>query len=153
MGTKALLSVLVLVSFAAAQHPGPAQRAAKRLEGTWVVVSDQEAAVVLGDEYQKGARWVIKDGKIVLAGDRKRKEEHRVCRFYTVNPTRNPAGIEIVWLEPLGCVPLSVQSGVYVLDGDRLRLYLANLNDPQPVRFPRRPKFTQPVLTLQRVRR
>jgi uncharacterized protein (TIGR03067 family) len=150
-----LLAVLVCLSPAAAQHPDATQREARRLEGVWVVVSDQGMNPVLDDVYVKGARWKIDAGQITFERELKQKPEERPWRFYRVDVTRNPRTIEVTLFVNQGRIALFSQRGLYVLEGDRLKLYLADVNAEQPVRFPRQPKELDqhPVLTLQRVRR
>src|SRR4051794_39466507 len=109
MRTLALVSVLVCLSPAAAQHPDAAQREARRLEGVWVVVSDQGMNPVLDEVFVKGARWFIDAGQITFERERKQKPEECPWRFYRVDPTRNPRGIEVTLMVNRGRIPLAVR--------------------------------------------
>lgn len=146
MRRSLLLSALFAVGFA----PLPFPKAGKPLSGqgitgSWAVVDDGGENPVRPDGHAKGARWTFDDGGSLVIGDSKEGRHYRLNEgTITVSITPAPA-----WIGPAAII----QYGLYEVDGDRLRVFLASPGAGQPKAFPKEGGPEQyRVLTLERVR-
>jgi uncharacterized protein (TIGR03067 family) len=107
------------------------------LRGVWVVTDDGGANPVRPDGHAKGTRWVFEAGRLTVGDEAKQPEPDRVVRTYTTDTSKNPRTIDVHLGPPARIGPAAyVQHGIYELDGDRLKLFLAMLNRDRPTAFP-----------------
>jgi uncharacterized protein (TIGR03067 family) len=107
----------------------------KLLVGIWRVIND--------DGMRQGETWIIREDRILIGADDK------LLRFYHLAPAKNPKHIDITVMEQPDGQPVSVEKGIYVLDGDELRLCLGAPGQPRPNAFPHKEKPGE-VLLLKR---
>lgn len=122
------------------------------LDGSWVVVDDGGENPVRPSGHVKGTRWTFDNGSLEFSTDR----EDGPGRFYDLGVKGGVKTIELtltpkrVW----SGTPLIGERGVYAIDGDRLRIYLAPLWLEKPKVFPKPGGEAQcRVLVLERAKK
>jgi uncharacterized protein (TIGR03067 family) len=107
--------------------------------GNWFIMNE--------DSGRKGEMWVIYEDWIVMhAKDGGANAQHY---SHQLDAGKNPKQIDIAATSGNGPTPFKIMKGIYVLDGDELRLCLGGVNQDRPVAFPEKPKPGE-VLILQR---
>jgi len=93
-----------------------------KLQGAWSVISAEHGGTPVPEEK-------IKDGKLVLAGDRFtwKTGDQTAEGAYTVDATKSPRQITLSHNE-------NTLSGIYVLDGENLKLCVSHGSD-RPTEF------------------
>jgi hypothetical protein len=151
------LAFLLAAGFAPVPLPKPSPPSAadsglKAMVGVWVIVDDGGENPVRPEGHAKGTRWTFGDGgSLEFSDDRK----DGVGRYYRLGKSGAVKTIELtvtpkrVW----DGQALFVQHGVYAIDGDRLRIYLAPRWLEKPEAFPKPGGEAQyRVLVLKRVK-
>jgi uncharacterized protein (TIGR03067 family) len=149
------LALTSLVGCSANKDAG--DRDVKQLEGAWKVVSLTSGAE--GDAPQE----MIRDMIVVIKGDKwttisrgQASEEN-----FKLDTAKNPQTIDLTRTPIVGVVsdrehPVrpevnrEILPGIYDLDGDRLRICLANPGEKRPSQFPGKPQAGLVVLVLER---
>ena len=127
----------------------PAADPAKdKLQGTWVVTDDGGENPVRPGGHARGTEWVFDNGALTFSDDpkdgpgRSYKADGNTIEV-TITPQKagfGPAGF--------------VQYGLYEVDGDKLKFYLAPLGKDAPKAFPKEGGAEQyRVLTLEKVKK
>jgi RNA polymerase sigma factor (sigma-70 family) len=118
--------------------PPPAKTDRERMLGNWFVMNE--------DSQRKGEMWVIYDDWILMHAKNGGVNAHHYS--HRLDASKNPKQIDIhetVYNGP----NVGVIKGIYVLDGDELRLCLGEKGNDRPGAFPEKPKPGE-VLILQR---
>jgi RNA polymerase sigma factor (sigma-70 family) len=110
----------------------------ERMVGNWFIMND--------DSGRKGEMWVITEDTILMHAKNLGVNAYRY--FHRVDAAKTPKQIDITVKKVKG-QSVGVIKGIYVLDGDELRLYLAAQGKDRPAAFPDKPKPGE-VLILQR---
>jgi RNA polymerase sigma factor (sigma-70 family) len=110
----------------------------ERMVGRWVIAND--------DSGRKGEIWRIGMDEIVMHPDLRglRILKH----FHRLDATKNPKQIDIT-VKKMNDEFVGAIKGIYVLDGDELRLCLDQVGKERPTAFPEKPKPGE-VLILHR---
>jgi uncharacterized protein (TIGR03067 family) len=133
--------MLLVAGLSAAADPQKEQQTVndrERLQGTWQLVSGERHGKPLPDE-------VVKQVTLVFAGDKlttRKKSGASEARF-TLHPDTKPAGID---LDMDGSVGL----GIYLLEGDRLKLAHVEVGEPRPTGFTGKENPQGTLLILER---
>jgi uncharacterized protein (TIGR03067 family) len=96
------------------EKPADAAKDEKRFEGEWAVVSQKYKGKDVDPAELKDMRFVFK-GKTVALIDR------GVRANWTIDPTKNPKHLDLVYTDPEPVEGLTVH-GVYEFEGDTLRI-------------------------------
>ena len=107
---------------------------ADEIEGTWTVVND--------DGFRKGEKWVIAGGQI------REGEGDKIFRFYKLDPSKTPKCIDVTLMGQPDGQALAILTGIYSLEDDQLKVYLAFSGKERPTAFPQ--KTGPNVLILKR---
>src|SRR5262245_44119464 len=121
MRTTTLLSLILLVGFAAADEADPKtalRKEMKQLQGTWKVVSIVQSGKELPQE-SLGETVTFKDGTLTMKG---RGEEEPETHQFRLDPSCTPRVIDIDESGKDFKDASSVIEGVYALDGETLKL-------------------------------
>jgi len=106
--------------------------------GNWFIMND--------DSQRKGEMWVVtKDSILMHAKHGGLNSQHYAHRL---DASKNPKQIDIT-VSRVNGPTVGVIKGIYVLDGDELRLCLGEIGKDRPAAFPKKPKPGD-VLVLQR---
>jgi uncharacterized protein (TIGR03067 family) len=125
-----------------AQAKQPAQTDQERIVGSWVIVNE--------DSKRKGEPWIINKDKLFMHANYENPNDFGGYRInprgfvYRLDAGKTPKQIDIGVAE--GFVRIK---GIYVLDGNELRLCLAQPDKDRPAAFPEKPAPGE-VLILQR---
>lgn len=116
----------------------PAKSDRERMAGNWFIMND--------DNMRKGEMWAIDEDSILMHA----KSSTPITRRYVhrLDTGRDPKHIDIT-VTLLNGSPVGVIKGLYVLDGDELRLCLGDLGKDRPAAFPKKPGPGE-VLIFQR---
>jgi RNA polymerase sigma factor (sigma-70 family) len=116
----------------------PAKTDQELMVGAWFIVNE--------DSGRKGEEWWIGTGAIVMQPN---LWGFRIVKhLYRLDTTKNPKQIDIT-VKKMNDEYVGVMKGIYVLDGDELRLCLGQTGKDRPAAFPEKPKRGE-VLILQR---
>jgi uncharacterized protein (TIGR03067 family) len=148
---KALLFAVVLASASDTPKAAAAGDDAKKLQGTWRVTKfvDQGEVSAPAEE--------IKDFTFEFRGDRvtvrKAKDDPGRQMKYTLNPAKDPKGIEIAQGERAG-----VSEGIYKLAGDTLTLCVVGGKRggkvaPRPAEFKASKRDKYSLFVLEKVKK
>lgn len=108
-----------------AKEAQPDKTDRERMVGNWFIMNE--------DSMRKGEMWVITEDSILMhAKDLGLNIHHYAHRLDT---SRNPKEIDITVTR--GSLVIGIIKGIYALDGEELRLYLAELNKDRPAEFPK----------------
>jgi RNA polymerase sigma factor (sigma-70 family) len=131
--------------------PQPAKTDRERMVGNWLIINE--------DSQRKGEMWVITEDSILMYTKELAAKAHQYSPpplganahhyTYRLDAGKNPKQIDITATIVNGPTPFVVIKGIYVLDGDELRLCLGEMNKDRPAAFPEKPKLGE-VLVLQR---
>lgn len=128
-----LLTALAAGFFVAADDPSEdaAKAEAKKLHGTWVVVSVEGDGEKVPTEIlrKEAVRFVIAPDGITIKVDGEIKAEDR----YTLNPKADPKTIDLSGKEGRKAL------GIYSLEGDRLRICWTERGETRPREFATKP--------------
>jgi uncharacterized protein (TIGR03067 family) len=126
-----LLAMLVGTTLAGqmqANEERPDKGDQERMMGNWHIVND--------DSLRKGEMWVISKDRILMhaknLGANSQEYSHRL------DAGKDPKQIDITVTKVNG-PPIGVIKGIYALDGDELRLCLAEMGKDRPAAFPEKP--------------
>jgi uncharacterized protein (TIGR03067 family) len=118
--------------------PQPAKTDRERMVGNWFIIKD--------DSLRQGEMWVITEDSILMypnyGGAIANHYAHRL------DASKNPKQIDIT-ISRINGPTVGVIKGIYVLDGDELRLCLGEMGKDRPADFPEKPKPGE-VLVLRR---
>jgi uncharacterized protein (TIGR03067 family) len=118
--TCALVLALALVTPAA---PGGGEKDdAKKLRGTWTLVSGEDQGKPVPPEKLKGNLVAISD-KTIVANDRDNKK--LFVMTYKLDPSQKPPAIDMTIIEGDASQKGKTAKGIYELKGDTLRLAYA----------------------------
>jgi RNA polymerase sigma factor (sigma-70 family) len=125
-------------SLPAQPTPPAAKTDRERMVGNWFIMND--------DSLRKGEMWVITEDSILMHA----KNLGLITRHYAhrLDASKNPKQIDIT-VSRINGPTVGVIKGIYVLDGDELRLCLGEMGKDRPAVFPERPRPGE-VLILQR---
>jgi uncharacterized protein (TIGR03067 family) len=155
LGASRFARLVVLERMRAEKEQDP-RAEVRRLEGLWMVVNTSPHEVVLPESQQRGAEWIIEGESITFGSELKLPEKDRLGRYFRVGAVNGRRWIEVS-LFPRRTVDggsaICVQRGLYVLEGDQLRLYLAGAGEKQPMAFPAERGLAEKVLLLKRAKR
>jgi uncharacterized protein (TIGR03067 family) len=120
------LALVAAAAGHAAARPGGPPREAKKLQGTWVVLS----ATLDGRDVTdlKGGRVVIAGDKLTIRPESGMDEEEFT---FTVDPTRKPKAMRLAFVKTPSKAAAHV---IYDLDGDDLKFVLGQ-PDKRPTEF------------------
>jgi uncharacterized protein (TIGR03067 family) len=113
----------------------------ERIQGTWRLASGERQGQALPDEVVRGV-------SLVFAGDMlatKTKDRATEARFRLI-PETQPKGIDLDMGGAVG-------QGIYLLDGDDLKLAHGSVGDPRPSGFDAKDGPPSTILVLERVGR
>ena len=121
-------------------HPKqqPAKTDQERMVGNWFITNDESM--------RKGEMWVITEDSILMHAKHGGANAHHYAHRLDASKTRKQ--IDITVSRAKGRT-VGVIKGIYVLDGDELRLCLGEMSTDRPAAFPEKPKPGE-VLILQR---
>jgi uncharacterized protein (TIGR03067 family) len=157
MGCR-LPAIVVVGALLAADNPArdPAEHERKQLEGTWEVVAFEEhGETVPRESYQFTAK--IRAGRFAL-------EARRMLLFFAVggeltgtyrlDPSKKPRAIDFEY-EDVGAEPgagrrRTTVRGIYLLDGDTLKICKDMSGQQRPREFKTEPGSSKVVLVLKR---
>jgi uncharacterized protein (TIGR03067 family) len=122
----------------AQQTPQPAKTDRERMVGNWFIVND--------DSQRRGEMWVITEDSILMHA----KDGGAIAHHYAhrLDESKDPKQIDIT-VSLIKGPTVGVIKGIYVLDGDELRLCLGEMGKDRPAAFPEKPKLGE-VLVLRR---
>ena len=120
---------------APAPHEQPAKTDRERMVGNWFIMNE--------DSGRKGEMWVITEDSILMGAN------DQLLNFLRLDAGTSPKQIDITIMAQPDGQPVAIIKGIYVLDGDELRLCLASVGKDRPTAFPEKPKPGE-VLVLQR---
>jgi uncharacterized protein (TIGR03067 family) len=120
--------------------PQPAKTDRERMVGNWFIIND--------DSQRRGEMWVITEDSILMYA----KHGGAIAHHYAhrLDESKNPKQIDIT-VSLIKGPTVGVIKGIYVLDGDELRLCLGEMGKDRPAAFPEKPKLGE-VLVLRRER-
>jgi uncharacterized protein (TIGR03067 family) len=118
--------------------PKPPKTDQERMVGNWFITND--------DSGRKGEMWVITADTILMHA--KNLGVNAVKYFHRVDAGKTPKQIDIT-VKKVNGQSVGVIKGIYVLDGDQLRLCLGGVDKDRPAAFPDKPKPGE-VLMLHR---
>ena len=101
----------------------------QRMVGNWFITN--------ADSQRKGEMWVITEDSILMHA--KSLGLNYNCYAHRLDASKNPKQIDITVSRIKG-KDLGVIKGIYVLDGDELRLCLGAMDKDRPAAFPEKPK-------------
>jgi RNA polymerase sigma factor (sigma-70 family) len=116
----------------------PAKTDQEHLVGNWFIMND--------DSLRKGEMWVITEDSILMHAKSGGLNTHHYG--HRLDASKNPKQIDITVTRGNG-PPVGLIKGIYLLDGDELRLSLGAIDKERPVAFPAKPGPGE-VLILQR---
>jgi RNA polymerase sigma factor (sigma-70 family) len=116
----------------------PAKSDQERMVGNWFIMND--------DSMRKGEMWAIDEDRILMRA----KDSSPITKQYVhrLDAGKDPKQIDVTVTQIKGPT-VGVIKGIYVLDGDDLRLCLGDMGKDRPAAFPKKPGPGQ-VLILQR---
>jgi uncharacterized protein (TIGR03067 family) len=124
-----------------AKEKPPAKTDRELMVGNWYITNEDSGR-------RKGEMWVIYEDWILMnAKDGGANTGHYSHRL---DPSKNPKQIDISETSYNGPNP-GVIKGIYILEGDELRLCLGEKGKDRPAAFPEKPKFGE-VIVLRRER-
>jgi uncharacterized protein (TIGR03067 family) len=127
---------LIAGLLAAMPNEAAIQKEQAKFDGTWVVTNDES--------FRKGETWIIEGGRI------REGKEDKVYRFFSLQPWKKVAEIDVtVMPQPDGAI-LFQQKGIYRLEGDELRVYFAAPEKARPAAFPKKPDGNLLILKRQK---
>jgi RNA polymerase sigma factor (sigma-70 family) len=115
----------------------PAKTDKERMVGNWFITND--------DSMRKGEMWVIDEDSILMHAKDLTPIIHRYA--HRLDAVKDPKQIDITVTRVNGPL-VGVIKGIYVLDGDELRLCLGEMGKDRPAALPIKPKPGE-VLILQ----
>jgi uncharacterized protein (TIGR03067 family) len=120
--------------------PQSAKTDRERMVGNWFITND--------DSQRKGEMWVITEDSILMHA----KDGGAIAHHYAhrLDESKNPKQIDVT-VSLIKGPTVGVIKGIYVLDGDELRLCLGEMGKDRPTAFPEKPKLGE-VLVLRRER-
>jgi RNA polymerase sigma factor (sigma-70 family) len=116
----------------------PAKTDQERMVGSWFITNE--------DSKRKGEIWVISKDRILMGANRLGGIAN--LHFHRLDAGKSPKQIDITVTLVKGRV-IGIIKGVYILEGDKLQLCLAAMNEDRPTVFPRTPGAGE-VVILQR---
>jgi uncharacterized protein (TIGR03067 family) len=118
--------------------PQPAKTDRELMLGNWYIMNE--------DSQRKGEMWAIDEDSILMHA----KDLTPIIQRYAhrLDASKNPKQIDIMVTRVKGPL-VGVIKGIYVLDGDELRLCLGEMDKVRPAAFPAKPAPGE-VLILQR---
>jgi RNA polymerase sigma factor (sigma-70 family) len=116
----------------------PAKSDQERMVGNWFIMND--------DSMRKGEMWVIDEDRILMHAKNSSPITNRY--FHRLDAGKDPKQIDIT-VTPVNGPPVGIIKGIYLLDGDELRLCLADMGKDRPAAFAKMPGPGE-VLILQR---
>jgi uncharacterized protein (TIGR03067 family) len=119
-------------------NPQPAKTDRERMVGNWFIIND--------DSQRKGEMWVITEDSILMHAKHLGVNAHHYA--HRLDASKTPKQIDIT-VSRVNGPTVGVIHGIYVLDGDELRLCLGEMSKDRPAAFPEKPKPGE-VLILQR---
>jgi len=121
-------------------HPKqqPAKTDQERMVGNWFITNDESM--------RKGEMWVITEDSILMHAKHGGANAHHYAHRLDASKTRKQIDITV---SRANGRTVGVIKGIYVLDGDELRLCLGEMSTDRPAAFPEKPKPGE-VLILQR---
>jgi len=111
----------------------------ERIQGTWRLASGERQGRAFPDE-------TVRDVSLVFAGDSlatRMKDRTTEARFKLI-PSTQPKGIDLDMGEAVGL-------GIYLLDGDDLKIAHGAVGDPRPSGFDANDGPPSTILVLKRV--
>jgi RNA polymerase sigma factor (sigma-70 family) len=122
-----------------AKGENPAKSDRERMVGNWFIMNE--------DSGRKGEMWVIYEDWILMHAKDGGANAHHYS--HRLDAAKSPKQIDISATFVNGSTPFKIMKGIYVLDGDELRLCLGGVNQDRPAAFPEKPGAGE-VLILQR---
>ncbi len=119
-------------------QPKLAKTDRERMVGNWFITND--------DSLRKGEMWVFTEDSILMYA--KNGGANGQLYSHRLDSDKDPKQMDITVTRVNGPV-IGVNKGLYVLEGDELRLCVAAVGKDRPVAFPEKPKPGE-VLVLQR---
>ena len=116
----------------------PAQSDQERMAGNWFIMND--------DSMRKGEMWAIDEDNILMRA----KDSSPITKRYVhrLDAGKDPKQIDVT-VTLVNGPPVGIIKGIYLLDGDELRLCLGALGKDRPAAFPKKPGPGE-VLIFQR---
>src|SRR5262249_24554123 len=118
--------------------PPPAKTDRERMVGNWYITNE--------DSQRQGEMWVVTEDSILMHAKHLGAIAHRYT--HQLDASKDPKQIDITVTRVKG-ETVGVMKGIYVLDGDELRLCLGEIGKDRPTAFPEKRKPGE-LLVLQR---
>jgi uncharacterized protein (TIGR03067 family) len=118
--------------------PQPAKTDRERMVGNWFIIND--------DSRRKGEMWVITDDSILMYANYGGLNAYHYA--HQLDASKDPKQIDIT-VSRVNGQAVGLIKGIYVLEGDELRLCLGEMGKDRPAAFPDKPKAGE-LLVLRR---
>ena len=127
VGLVVLVLVLPVLAVLGQGKDDP-KKDAERLEGTWLVVESERNGQKQPEEQTKKLKMIFNKDRYIIQVDENTKEA-----TFTIDPTKKPKTIDVVPLD--GEDKGKTIPGIYMLDGDKLKLCFADKTPDRPKEF------------------
>jgi uncharacterized protein (TIGR03067 family) len=144
LNTCRLLGIGVLLSLALSAGAGQENRDLEKLQGTWKVLAANEAGKTLPPSRVKASRLVVTGNTMKVHEPEKVREMTFVLR-----PTKEPAEIDMAISQNKG--KGDTAAGIYLLEGDLLKICFALPGKARPTNFTPAPGSGEMLFVLKRM--
>jgi uncharacterized protein (TIGR03067 family) len=115
------------------------------LQGTWNVLAGNEGGKTLPPPRVKGSKMIVKDNVMKV-----HEQDKQLEMTFTLDASGEPRTIDMTIAE--GKRKGEVARGVYILDGDMLKICFAPQGQPRPANFLPRQGSAEMLFVLRRAR-
>jgi uncharacterized protein (TIGR03067 family) len=144
------LAFLATTAVAADEKRDKPKSDEESIQGTWEVFSSTEAGKDVS-ETARGLRFIFGAETLMMQPKDAKEPTEGIGMKYVLHPTKKPQAIDTSHeLDPGKPI---VQLGIYLLEGDSLKLCLEAAGKPRPTRIESKPESTSHVFELRRVKK